>query len=131
MEMNAVQITSVAGAGDIAQERLIMKASGQDDMGLYAVFNGKISDKGALVAGNVQDAYWFMNVKVNDGDLIILYTKVGTRSQKKTDDGITSHFFYWNRQKALWAPDRVPVLIATPTWQVFKRSEAIHRGTSS
>jgi len=70
-----------------------------------------------LLAGTVKDVYWFPPKKVKSGDWVVLYTKVGPTSEKVTENGPTSHFFYWGKLKPMWGSGAIPVLVETPTWK--------------
>jgi hypothetical protein len=111
-----VQITSIADAGKLDKERVVMKVSSDDDMTSYAVFAAFSGDMGAL-SGNIPNAYWFQAWQVKRGDFVVLYTKVGTESQKKNANGTTSHFFYWGLSFPLWTTGKIAALVETPSWQ--------------
>ena len=113
-----VKITSIADAGQFADERVIMKVSSDDDMTHYAVFQVRTSKtEGKFYAGNVPHVYWFSELKVKSGDFVVLYSKNGTKSEKKNDDGTTSYFFYWGQSNPVWVAGTTPVLVTTSTWQ--------------
>jgi hypothetical protein len=64
-----IEITSIAGAGDINHERVVMKVNATaDNTGVYAIFEGDIGEKGFVVAGKIDNTYWFTNVEVRPGD---------------------------------------------------------------
>lgn len=113
-----VAITSVAAPGALSDERVVMKASSDDDMTNYAVFQTRTSTDGRFYGGKIENVYWFAGLKVKEGDLIVLYSKSGKRSEKKNDSGSTSYFFYWGHNDPLWVPGKTPVLVKTTNWQV-------------
>jgi hypothetical protein len=95
-------ITSIADAGDIDRERVVIKATTDGDIGRFAIFCAKRSSTGVALSGNVPKTFWFTDQKVKAGDFIVLYTKAGTRSSKTSDSGSTSYFFYWGWKTAIW-----------------------------
>lgn len=119
MEMT-VKITNIADPGNFSEERVIMKASSEDDMTNYAVFQTQTSGEGRFYGGKIPNVYWFVGQKVKIGDFVVLYTKSGTPSEKKSSDGTTSYFFYWGLSKPIWVGGTTPVLVTTATWQIAK-----------
>ena len=96
-----VEIRAVRDKGDLNKERLVIKVLSNDDIGQYLVLdttylpNGRISNK-------VQHPYWFPDKQVNEGDLVVLYSKVGTNYSKDFEDGTQTHFFYRGLEKSVW-----------------------------
>lgn len=107
------RISSIANAGDLSKERLVLRADEALDVGAYAIFCCWAADGDEVSSGDLPAAYWFEDQKVGKGDLIVLYTKSGKRSSKLSDRGKTSHFFYWGRQSTLWVEGKRPVLANT------------------
>ena len=114
-----IEISSVADAGTLNKERVVMKATGADDIGDYAIFNC-VTQEDRVASGDVPYAYWFMDMEVNAGDFVVLYTKAGTRSEKKNQNGTVSHFFYWGLEQPLWTPGKTPVLVHASEWDFGK-----------
>lgn len=116
-----VDLRSVENAGNLARERIVLRATSDDDIGNYAVFRCFVtSDK--VAAGPVAAAYWFPDRKIKKGDFVVLYSKTGTNSEKKGDTGNTSYFYYWGLDEAQW-PKSIAVLALTGSnWQ---RTEAL------
>jgi hypothetical protein len=55
---------------------------------------------------------------VSAGDLVVVYTKEGTKREKPIDGGHTAHFFYWNLPQAIWdTKNRAAVLLHAPEWE--------------
>jgi hypothetical protein len=115
------EITEIANAGDIDQERVVIKALQAGDIGRFAVFRNRAGADSGMQSGNISNAYWFQDRNLKAGDLVVLYTKAGTRSEKASNAGSTSYFFYWGLKQAIWA-DRSfrAALVNTSTWQFFK-----------
>lgn len=118
MEMKLI-ITSIADAGDLQKERVILRASMNANLTYFAVFCCK-KGPSSLQAGDVPHVYWFWDQEVKKNDLIVLYTKAGVRSEKTVDDGTTTHFYYWQKDKSIWTPDMRAAAIYAPQWRMFK-----------
>jgi hypothetical protein len=111
-----IEFSSIANAGNLDQERLVLRVTGDDDLEYYAVFQCNTSSDGSALAGNIPLVFWFSGKKVKAGDLIALYSKGGTKSEKKNDDGTTSHFFYWHRGTPIWIGEKRAAIVHTATW---------------
>ena len=113
-----LEIRSFADVGEISKERIILKALKDLDVGDYAVLRSRTGSNGREPTSGRKTAYWFPDEKVQADDLIILYTKEGTRGTKLLDDGQTAHFFYWGRKEAYWNDSRYgAALLEVSEWQ--------------
>lgn len=95
-----VKINSVYSPGDIKRERVSFTALKAVEISNYAVMDhtftqeGDLSDKGRHV-------YRFPKKEINEGDVIILYSKKGSNSSG-VRNGRNVHFFYWGRDTTIW-----------------------------
>ena len=115
----SLELRDIENAGDIERERVVMRATKDVDIGLYAVFRCRVGEKGGPYSGPILDGYWFPMKEIKSGDYVVLYTKTGTTSEKKEEKS-TSYFYYWHLAKPIWIPDMIPVLVDTPLWSVGK-----------
>jgi hypothetical protein len=104
-------ISSVANAGEVDRERVVMKASADIDIGKYALFCCKRSGETSVNDGAIPAAYWFADKTVKAGDFVVLYTKSGKRSEKSNNSGGNSYFFYWGKSAPIWTDDKRAVLL--------------------
>lgn len=110
-----LKYSSFADGGNIEKERLILKAHANVEIGNYAVFCSSVNE-GKATAGR-KTAYWFPDETIKTGDLVVLYTKVGTDSKKKLNSGATAHFFYWGLKDAVWgSPSNTAILLRVAEW---------------
>lgn len=104
-----LEVNGVRDAGDIDKERVVIKATSNLDVGFYMLFQaGYYND---TVTNGVRASYWFPDKEINAGDLVILYTKKGTNSEKPLESS-TSHFFYWGQEEPLWNKENRSAIIA-------------------
>jgi hypothetical protein len=107
-----LEFRSFADAGNPSKERIILKALADLDVGDFAVLRSGVgTDRQSPTAGR-KVAYWFPDEKVKSNDLIVLYTKKGSRSSKALEGGRTAHFFYWGRDDALWGDNQFGAVIS-------------------
>ena len=113
-----LELKSFADAGVLDKERLIIRVLADVNIGSYVVLRSKKNDNGMPISGT-KDAYWFPDVKVSRGDLIVLYTKRGTSSKKVLEgSGGMAHFYYWSKGSPFWGADssNTAVLIYADSW---------------
>ena len=104
------------------KERIVLKARGTTDVGEFAVFRTTVAS--GVVTTGVLNAFWFPDKTVEPGDLVILYSKGGTQSEKRLPSGRTAHFFYWGAGPAIWSEDGVaPVLLHVDQWNSYLPDE--------
>jgi hypothetical protein len=116
-----LEIVNIENAGELARERLVLKASADLDVGVYVVFRGRNIGEEKIQSGRQDEAYWFPDKQIKSGDLVILYTKVGTTSEKVLDTGRTARFYYWQLDHAIWTKGHSPVVIDTKTYKFGPR----------
>jgi hypothetical protein len=108
----------VVDAGNAEKERLVLTATGKDDISAYAVFRCNSAGDDKVYSGDIPNVYWFSELKVSEGDLVVLYTKSGTTSEKKNKSGTTSTFYYWGLERPIWTPGMTPVVVHAPEWML-------------
>ena len=110
-----LDFVKIENAGELAQERVVCRATVDVDVGDFAFFRGIATTGGKFGAGNVPSAYWFPNKDVKAGDWVVLYSKIGTSSEKKGEQR-TSHFFYWGKSSPLWVSGAIASLVEITHW---------------
>lgn len=111
-----VSAKGVRDVGVLERERIVLKATRDDDIGTYILARGRTQEDGSLAMA-IRPLYWFPDAPVSAGDLIVVYTKSGARKTKVNRDGSTSHFFYLGLGVAQWTgSDRAVVLGKVKEW---------------
>ncbi len=119
----ALQIEDLREPGDLSRERIVLRAGSDTDIGRYLVLSARARDD-IILAGRVPNCFWFPDRQVRAGDLIILYSKAGSRSVKENNSGTYSYFFYWGLDEALWHDaDLSPVLMRVAVWRSLAEEE--------
>ena len=112
-----LKIVKIIDRGVSNDERLWLKVLQDADMQFYIVFDTTYTARHSI--SNLQrHAYWFDSKSVLSGDNVVLYTKRGTPSSKKNEDGTTTYFFYWGLDKSVWNNEGdCAVLFETSSWE--------------
>jgi hypothetical protein len=119
-----IRIRNIRDSGDLQKERLVLKVEDATDLGNYAIFRAQTDLSDSSVYSGFLSAFWFPDFSAKAGDLVIVYTKKGTRGEKRNADGSTSHFIYLANTTTLWDDEGVtPVLVEISDWDAFKRNE--------
>jgi hypothetical protein len=110
-----LQFLRIANAGELERERVVLRATADVDIGRYVLFSCFAEDKVAL-SGPIKKAFWFEDKKIKSGDLVVLYSKDGSESEKVTNTGAVSYFYYWESTTPIWTRGSIPVLLLGRTW---------------
>ena len=100
-----LSIELVKEHGNLDKERIILKALENIDIGNYMIADTTYIDEDQ-VSNKLRHTFWLPDVKVNKGDLIVVYTKVGNESIKKNKSGNKTYFFYWELGRSIWNKDK-------------------------
>jgi hypothetical protein len=111
-----VSIRAIRYPGILDAERVVIIVNEDVELGEFAVAATRAKE-GGPADGIAQAFYWFPDGPVKKGDLIILYTKKGTRSTRVNVGGNTSYFFYLWRPEPIWTENNVAVLLRVASWE--------------
>lgn len=116
----SIEIKYVKDAGLKSKERIVLKASTDDDVGRYILFDTTYIEEG-VVSNEVRHSFWFPDKEVEEGDLIVVYTRDGSSKSVNNKNGTKSHFFYMGIDKTIWnKTSDSAVLVEIRGWQ-FKK----------
>ena len=115
-----LDITQIIAASELENERVVLQASADKNIGRALLLKARKTNDGGVSGGRIDSAYWIPDKQVKAKDLVVIYTKSGTKSEKQNPDGTTSHFFYWGFSAPAWSAQTVPVIVDTGTWKRFK-----------
>lgn len=121
-----LELRSIIAAGDIANERLSLRALDNLDVGDYLVAqSGYIGDNPTT---DFYHTFWFPFKPIQKGDLVVVYTKVGRNRERVLERGNKAHFYYLDLETPIWTrPDSGAVLLHAPTWQSKTLGELTRR----
>jgi len=96
-----VKIEYVKDNGDLANERIVLKALERVDIGRYLLCDTTYNDD-ETVSNKLRHTFWFPDKVIEEGDFVALYTTVGTDRQHGNKAGTTTHCFYWGLDRTVW-----------------------------
>lgn len=100
-EIMTFQILKVKDAGDLENERVILKANKDCEISWYILFDNTYDDNGQL-SNLWRHMYIFPKLSIKAGDFVWLYTKKGQKSNRGNDSKTTTHSLYWGLDETIW-----------------------------
>ncbi len=112
-----VELFEIKDKGDINRERIVLNVSKNTNIGNYIVFYTIKADENNFYTNSKQNI-WFPDKMVNEGDLVVLYSKEGKSSTKKIKDGNNNtYFFYLGLNQPYFNNEKdIAVLIEINKW---------------
>ena len=97
---------------------IILQALTDLDLGEYALFRSGVGSSIRKPTSGRKIAYWFPDEKVQADDLVVLYTKKGSRGVKALEGGRTAYFSIGEGMKTLWNDNQFgAALLEVADWQ--------------
>lgn len=111
-----IEVVDIKNRGERNKERLVLKALSDLDIGYYIVFQTTKTGENTF-SGNPERVFWFPDKEVEEGDLIVLYSKKGKNSSRQNKSGNTTHFFYWGQEPPIYKDEKkMAVVIEAKGW---------------
>ena len=110
-----VELQEVKGR-NTSEERIILKVNEDCLLNFYFIFNTKKlpNDK---ISKSVKHPFWLPKKEVKKGDLVVIYSKIGTSSFKVNDDKTSSYFYYRNFESPILIDDEIVLVVELNTWR--------------
>ncbi|AWJ05717.1 TPA: hypothetical protein PBQ56_002484 [Escherichia coli] len=113
-----VNITAIREPGNLEKERIVIRVDSSCNIGEFILLQTGFENES--VNTGIYETFWFPDKSVRAGDLVVVYTKTGKSSEKKSNDA-TSHFFYMGKAVSIWnRNEQSAVLMHAPEWQSFQ-----------
>lgn len=111
-----LELRSIIAPGDLKNERLTLRALSNLDVGDYLVAQTMLIDN--YPTTSFDHMIWFPFKIIDKGDLVVVYTKPGTSSEKLLSKGNKAHFFYLDLSSPIWdSPNKGAIVLHTPSWE--------------
>jgi hypothetical protein len=115
-----VTIRYVKDAGNIANERVVMRVVEATNIGHYILGETQFQADDTVLA-TLRRVYWFPDKSVAAGDFVVFYTKTGEAKEGPNKAKTTNHYFYWGLEQPVWTKsDRGPALFEAPDWMAIR-----------
>lgn len=104
------------------KERVVLSVVENGDIGMHFLLNTtQISD--GEVSSEVSKPYWFPDIEVQEGDLVVVYSKKGKKGLKLNPSGKTSYFFYRQFDTPIYGKEEeVPLVLEANSWATKETS---------
>jgi hypothetical protein len=97
-------------------ERIVLDVKEDCDLGYYFVFNTKRLPENSI-SSSIRNPYWLPSKQVKKGDLVVIYTKVGSSSFKINNDKTTSHFYYRDFTTPILINEDIVLVVEAIYWK--------------
>ncbi len=106
-----VSIVEVQNRGNAANERVVLEATGDCDIGFHVVADCTYNPDRS-VSNKLRHCYLFPKQMITTGDRVVLHTGIGVDYTSPLNANNTTYHYYWNLGVAVWndAGDGVLVL---------------------
>jgi len=110
-----LELRSIVASGDLKNERLTLRALADLDVGDYLVAQSGYTDDSPTTV--FYHTIWFPFKPIQKGDLVVVYTKVGSNKERVLSSGNKAHFFYFDLKSTIWDDRyRGAVVLHAPNW---------------
>ena len=110
-----IEIQSYKDLGDKEKERVVLSVKEDAELGVY-ILSTTVSNPDDTISASIKNIFWLPNQKVKAGDLVIVYTKSGSKQVIENEDGSSSYFFYWGLTESLMSLENSTVVLFETTW---------------
>lgn len=100
-ELMSFQILKIKDAGDLDNERVILKANKDCEISWYLLFDNTYDEQGNL-SNLWRHMYIFPKINMKAGDFVWLFTKKGANSSRGNDTNTTTYLLYWGLDETIW-----------------------------
>ncbi|RYX94619.1 MAG: hypothetical protein EOO28_13435 [Comamonadaceae bacterium] len=115
-----LKIISVHGHGDYDKEFVKLQVQEDCEVGEFVLTDSTFTEDDK-VSNKLRHTFWFPDMLVKKGSIVSVWTRTGTHSLYKTDDGKPLHRFYWGLKTPVWNDiGDCAVLMHVDMWQPFK-----------
>lgn len=121
-----LELRSIIAPYDLKNERLTLRALADLDIGDYLVAQSGYVDGSPTT--NFFHSLWFPFKLIQKDDLVVVYSKVGTNTERVLVGGNKAHFFYLDLVEPIWGdPSKGALVLHAPTWQSKSVDDLIRR----
>ncbi|MDY4374014.1 hypothetical protein [Pectobacterium carotovorum] len=107
--------------GNIEKERVVIEILEDGNAGDLIV-TSTVQQGENEISSKIKNPYWIPDQDVEKGDLIIIYTKKGRKSNRTNSDNSSSYFFYIGMDEPLYnESNETAVVFDISDWELARR----------
>ena len=111
-----LNIVGIYDRGILPKERVHCRAEVDLDMSFIALLDTTMVSATEVKAGELK-CYWFLPLKVQAGEHVVIYTRAGVANAENRADGSRYHFLFRGLVNTLYASaSSVATLLSIDTW---------------
>ena len=120
-----IAIDYIKDPGNLDKERIVFAVKNDEQLGKYLIAESVLIENTRFSA-KIKNVFWFPDQELKQGDLVVLYTKLGTNNINKNEDGSTTYFYYWGLSEPHLNDKKPCVVLFDASWEVcaIQKSEA-------
>ncbi len=99
-----LKISSIHGHGDASKEYVVLDVN-EDCIASYYIIADTTYTSPGYISNKHRHVHRFVRADLKAGDVVILYTRVGSDEVKKHPDGSATHYRFWNLKTPVWNDD--------------------------
>lgn len=109
--------------GDVEKERVVIEILEDGNVGQLLVASTIQADDNS-VSPRISNPYWIPDQDVKKGDLVIVYTKSGQKSNRKNETDSYSYFFYIGMDSSIYdESNKTTVVFDISNWLFVHRDQ--------
>lgn len=118
-----LKIRSIHGHGKAAEEYVIIDVLHDCMSNRYMIADSTFTSS-ETISNKTRHTYWFNDISLKRGDVVILYTCNGRDNNSKQGNGSTIYHIYWGLDSAVWNDSGdCAILFEISNWKTTSVSE--------
>lgn len=110
---------SIKDPGVLDKERVIFKVIESVNIGHYIAAES-VSITNETFSSKIQNIFWFPDQEMKEGDLVVLYSKKGTKADTINADSSTTYFYYWGLTRPHTDVEKAIIVLLETSWKIYE-----------
>ena len=113
----------IVNTGDIKNERVVLKALEDFDIGYYIIARSSLLSENKI-SDSIDNVFWLPAQIIKKDDLVVLYTRKGSNSNRQNDNGSKTYFYYLNLENPIYEkPIDCAILLELNNWKTVENKK--------
>jgi len=96
-----LEIQEIKNDGGSEKERVLILALNDCNTENYILFDTTYTDDGE-VSNELRHSFFFPDLEIQEGEIVVVYTKKGTYKRHVSSIGTVYHRLFWGLEDAIW-----------------------------